>query len=58
MDKIEKCCNPHCIKDHCAHHRSGFKDVEAEEWDMNPENAFKCECYLAKFKVKMKYNRR
>lgn len=53
---IDKCCNPNCRKDHCAHHWMNHKK-RAEAWNLNPYDEVKCPKYLPKFQVGMKYNK-
>ena len=54
---IDKCCNPNCRKDHCAHHwRNHSKSAEA--WNLNPYDEVKCPRYLAKFQVGMRYDKK
>ena len=50
MDKIEKCCNRNCFKNHCARHWKNHKDPDA--WNLNPYDQSKCPKYLPKFAVR------
>lgn len=50
IDRVGRCSNRRCIKNHCARHwKNNLERVEAK--DLNGSNDFKCANYLAKFTV-------
>lgn len=50
IDRVGRCSNRRCIKNHCARHwKNNSERVEAK--DLNESNSFKCAYYLPKFTV-------